>query len=113
MAYGEEESPLLAVNSAGSKRSRRKCCFYYGIVATIFIIGLLALAAVFIAFYLMERKVSTPVAGGNGTVCLTPVCLELSAEILKSMDETKSPCNDFFNFACGQWVKKHALDPGQ
>jgi predicted metalloendopeptidase len=39
--------------------------------------------------------------------------VELAAEILESIDESKSPCDDFYNFACGQWEQSHYLPPGE
>ena len=25
------------------------------------------------------------------------------------MDKSADPCNDFYNFSCGQWVEKHQI----
>lgn len=36
-----------------------------------------------------------------------------AAKILtESMNETANPCVDFFEFACGQWNKKHPIPKG-
>ncbi|KAK7026487.1 Membrane metallo-endopeptidase-like 1, partial [Halocaridina rubra] len=31
------------------------------------------------------------------------------ASLLAAMDQTSDPCNDFFQFACGMWNKKHVI----
>lgn len=38
-------------------------------------------------------------------VCLTAGCVKAAARILTAMDQTVNPCDDFFEFACGNWNK--------
>lgn len=35
--------------------------------------------------------------------------LNTAASLLNAMDVTADPCEDFFQFACGSWVKKHVI----
>lgn len=39
-------------------------------------------------------------------VCSTPGCVQTASQILYKMDETVEPCDDFYNFACGNFVKE-------
>ena len=32
-----------------------------------------------------------------------------AAQILDSIDQTVDPCEDFFQFACGDWNRKHII----
>lgn len=32
-----------------------------------------------------------------------------AASLLVAMNVSTNPCNDFFNFACGNWNKKHMI----
>lgn len=47
-------------------------------------------------------------------VCLTDECVQLSARILSSMDQSVDPCQDFYNFTCGRFEDNNVtpLDAG-
>lgn len=40
------------------------------------------------------------------SICLTPGCVHTASEVLDKMDPTAEPCDDFYQFACGNFVKK-------
>ncbi|XP_035228061.1 membrane metallo-endopeptidase-like 1, partial [Stegodyphus dumicola] len=42
--------------------------------------------------------------------CKTPACIEAAANILSNIDETVKPCDDFYQFACGGWMKRYVND---
>ena len=42
-------------------------------------------------------------------ICLSPQCVKTSSYLLTAMDRTSDPCDDFFQFACGSWNRKHVI----
>ncbi|KAM7290475.1 neprilysin-1-like [Ixodes scapularis] len=47
----------------------------------------------------------------NG-VCMTSKCKEVAKSILRDMDQSVSPCTDFYGFVCGGWIKRTEIPEG-
>jgi membrane metallo-endopeptidase-like protein 1 len=41
----------------------------------------------------------------DDNLCLTPYCIKAADYLLDSIDQTVNPCEDFYHFACGTWLK--------
>ncbi|VDC06015.1 unnamed protein product [Peniophora sp. CBMAI 1063] len=41
--------------------------------------------------------------------CLTADCVKLAASLLESMDTTQDPCENFYDYAAGGWLRSHPL----
>ncbi|KAJ8664528.1 hypothetical protein QAD02_006190, partial [Eretmocerus hayati] len=50
--------------------------------------------------------------GSGSKVCKTDICLEKAAAILENMDPKIDPCEDFYQYACGNYLKNGDL-PGK
>nr|CAG4648509.1 EOG090X01U4 [Polyphemus pediculus] len=46
-------------------------------------------------------------------ICDTPGCVLAAADLLKSMDKTVDPCQDFYQFACGGFEKSNTIPDDQ
>ncbi|KAJ3654445.1 hypothetical protein Zmor_013634 [Zophobas morio] len=47
----------------------------------------------------------------TGHVCMTEKCIRSAAHILENIDKTIDPCDDFYKFACGSFIK-NTIIPG-
>ncbi|XP_036208730.1 membrane metallo-endopeptidase-like 1 [Myotis myotis] len=41
--------------------------------------------------------------------CTSPGCVIAAARILKNMDPSQDPCEDFYQHACGGWLRRHVV----
>lgn len=46
-------------------------------------------------------------------LCLSEPCITVSSSVLGALDRSVDPCHDFYNFACGGWVKNNPLPEGK
>ncbi|XP_061777527.1 phosphate-regulating neutral endopeptidase PHEX [Nerophis ophidion] len=70
---------------------------------TAFIICALLCGALILALILVSQR------SKHQEFCLTPECIEAAGSILSKMDQTVDPCEDFYTFSCGGWLKDNPI----
>ena len=45
--------------------------------------------------------------------CTSKECVKVAASIISDLDEDVDPCEDFYHFSCGGWIKKNPIPDGQ
>nr|CAD7417227.1 unnamed protein product [Timema cristinae] len=63
--------------------------------------------------WIEPRAVSRSKAPFNDLYCLTTPCVSAAADMLRSSDVTTNPCDDFYKYACGGWVKNNPIPDGK
>ena len=48
----------------------------------------------------------------DNSLCTTPSCVELAATVLRSMNASVDPCEDFYNYSCGGWEARNTIPSG-
>ena len=48
-------------------------------------------------------------AKDHGEVCNDPKCVKVADRVLASMDDSVNPCDNFYQYACGGWIKNHKI----
>lgn len=51
--------------------------------------------------------------GGGRGLCLTQSCITVAAQIVEALDRTVDPCQDFYQFSCGGWIRRNPLPDGR
>lgn len=57
-----------------------------------------------------NKSQSPPASAGT---CLSRDCVVVAAEIIQSADFTVDPCQDFYQFACGGWIRSNPIPDGK
>ncbi|KAL1917606.1 uncharacterized protein VTP21DRAFT_3999 [Calcarisporiella thermophila] len=59
---------------------------------------------------LVDRDALGQQASSNSSQwCVDPECLLAAAGIMQDMDTTVNPCEDFYSYSCGGWIKSHPI----
>lgn len=46
---------------------------------------------------------------GKDAVCITADCTQSASRLIENMDPTVNPCENFYQYACGGWLKKNII----
>ncbi|XP_008941864.1 PREDICTED: endothelin-converting enzyme 2, partial [Merops nubicus] len=47
------------------------------------------------------------------STCLTDACVRVASKILEALDTETDPCQDFYQYSCGGWIKRNPLPNGR
>lgn len=59
---------------------------------------------IFISFKFSDHQYGVPKG-----VCLSTGCVHAASDILSRLDESINPCEDFYSFACGGFIKTRSI----
>ncbi|CAF1071368.1 unnamed protein product [Adineta steineri] len=72
---------------------------FFGIIIILLLISLIAILVLY-GIEINKTKVEN-----TSDLCLTPYCIKAANYLIESIDETIDPCENFYEFACGKYIK--------
>lgn len=54
-----------------------------------------------------DSTLTKPDCQDVSSFCLTKECLQTALDLMRDMDLTADPCEDFYQYTCGKWAENH------
>ena len=102
---GDEDSVDLHTPSAFTRFPRKTPIIIIAFLSIILLLTILSVT--FIVLYARRSSSSS-----DSDVCQSDACFDLSVQIKGSMNEDVDPCEDFYNFTCGNWAIYNHITQG-
>ncbi|KAI7869701.1 hypothetical protein BDF14DRAFT_1779617 [Spinellus fusiger] len=122
----EEESAVTSPQATLSHHDRHdKGKFtYLEKILSVMSVTMFVLLCVFVGLYSrrvyneihrlpIDRPKAPRYDNGSEPVCSTPECVLAASDVIKDMDRTADPCQDFFAYTCGGWMSHNEIEEGR
>ncbi|CDW57428.1 Peptidase family M13 containing protein [Trichuris trichiura] len=103
----------VKADSWWSTRTRLEKCLIFVLFTMLFFLVALLLVVLTNGTLRDRDVISCPTAtivNDTPSVCTTKGCVEAASNLLMAIDSTQDPCENFYDYACGQW-NKHFFIP--
>ncbi|XP_043348443.1 neprilysin isoform X1 [Dermochelys coriacea] len=97
MGKSESQMDITEMNTPKPKKKLRWSALEIGLIVVVILLTIISITM--IALY----------ATYDDGVCKSSDCIKSAARIIENMDTTAEPCKDFYQYACGGWLKKNVI----
>ncbi|XP_055295789.1 neprilysin-2-like isoform X2 [Sitodiplosis mosellana] len=91
----------IQLNSHDFQETRRNSCF----VRTLIVLNVFFIIAIALSIAVIYRFAALIQENKTSDVCQTAECVSAAADVIKFIDASIDPCNDFYDFACGKFLR--------
>uniref|UniRef100_A0A8C7E8G4 Neprilysin n=1 Tax=Nothoprocta perdicaria TaxID=30464 RepID=A0A8C7E8G4_NOTPE len=97
MGKSESQMDITEMNTPKPKKKLRWSALEIGLAVVVVLLTIVAITM--IVLY----------ATYDDGICKTSDCIKSAARIIENMDTTAEPCKDFYQYACGGWLKRNVI----
>uniref|UniRef100_A0A6J0SRQ7 Neprilysin n=1 Tax=Pogona vitticeps TaxID=103695 RepID=A0A6J0SRQ7_9SAUR len=97
MGKSESQMDITEMNSPKQKKKLRWSALEIGLTVVVILLAIVAITMI------------TLYATYDDGVCKSSDCITSAARIIENMDTTAEPCTNFYQYACGGWLKKNII----
>ncbi|XP_025952661.2 neprilysin isoform X1 [Dromaius novaehollandiae] len=97
MGKSESQMDITEMNTPKPKKKLRWSALEIGLAVVVILLTIVAITM--IVLY----------ATYDDGICKTSDCIKSAARIMENMDLTVEPCKDFYQYACGGWLKRNVI----
>ncbi|XP_070560613.1 neprilysin-1-like isoform X2 [Ptychodera flava] len=103
------KSELYSLDDSSSSGKSSSKVRVLTILSVVLFFACVGLAAALIVIILENDQDSEPVNGGDNEYCLTAHCAMMAGDMAGRMNVEADPCDDFYEFSCGSWLRKTVI----
>ncbi|XP_053165576.1 neprilysin [Hemicordylus capensis] len=97
MGKSESQMDITEMNSPKQKKKLRCSALEIGLAVVVILLAIVAITMIILY------------ATYDDHVCKSSDCIKSAARIIENMDTTAKPCDNFYQYACGGWLKKNII----